>query len=145
MWRRKLVAGSFFNLDFQFRCVCFSNLMDTVSIRWTFVSCLPVERWLVQESYWVLGYLSWHQLGKSSTGLRPCSHVHKYEYKCMSTRKHEIRSKAYLCEAFTHRRVLHESELRAIPTHTSPICTSHVSGSSYEFCLFTLRHLIHHT
>jgi len=35
----------------------------------------------------------------------------------MSTRKHE---------AFTQRRVLHESELIAIRTRTSPICTSHV-------------------
>jgi len=35
-----------------------------------------------------------------------------------------MKSKAYLCEAITQRRVLHESELRVIPTHTSPICTS---------------------
>ena len=37
-----------------------------------------------------------------------------------------MKSKVYLCEAFTQRRVLHESELRAIPTRTSSICTSHV-------------------
>ena len=38
--------------------------------------------------------------------------------------RENVKSKAYLCEAFTQRRVLHESELRVIPTCTSPICTS---------------------
>ena len=37
-----------------------------------------------------------------------------------------MKSKANLCEAFTQRRLLHESQLRAIPTRTSPICTSRV-------------------
>jgi len=40
--------------------------------------------------------------------------------------RENMKSKAYLCEAFKYRRVLHESELRAIPTRTSPICSSHV-------------------
>jgi len=37
-----------------------------------------------------------------------------------------MKSNACLCEAFTQRRVAHESELRAIPTRTSPICMSRV-------------------
>jgi len=65
----------------------------------------------------------------------PCSHIHEYEYTSPKARvreKHEIQG-IYLCEAFTYRRVLHESELRAIPTRTSPICTLCFLGSSYEF------------
>ena len=40
--------------------------------------------------------------------------------------RENMKSKAYLCEVFTQRRVMHKSELRAIPTRTSPLCTSHV-------------------
>jgi len=67
-----------------------------------------------------------HCIDHCCLSLRPHSHIHECEYESelTSTRKHEIQ--AYLSEAFTQRRVLHESELRAIPTRTSPFCTSRV-------------------
>jgi len=71
-------------------------------------------------------------------------HTYTSTSKSPSARVREnMKSKAYLCEAFTQRRVLHESELRAIPTRTSSICTSRVFRQLVRV-LFTLRHLIRH-